>query len=1283
MDAYQAELAAIGNGDSDGYDGLSDDGESPKSPTQITRRGTLPAPAVASQWSTASLRVDRMASSVPLGPMLRRRSGIVSPANAESLCQTLSDLSSKRKTVVFHDPQKLLHDLREDHRRARRSSHQDVLSAPASSSSSSAAASGDATTTPSAAASTSVRVAVRIRPMLRRDLQRTKQVDALRLEKDGVTLSPVTEELSPELRAKASGRPGRSYTYDYVFDSRSTASKPATQSDIHAVMGESLVKEAMAGYNACLFAYGQTGSGKTHTMIGHSQTPEERGILPRVLEGIFAEAEKIAGKVMTPTAVSEGAQNSQTASVKISFIEIYNEMIQDLLVPPRQRKEQSLSIRYNPTIGIIIVDLTEAIATSIDEAQELVDFGMKMRSVGATCMNSRSSRAHTIFTLRLEQTSTAGEMKIAQVQIVDLAGREQEKTSGDDRDRMRERTFINRSLFHLSQCVANLSNKSSIGCQDFTFRNSKLTMVLANSLGRNSMTTMLAAVSPAAADLEETISTLRFASAVKLIKTEAKCNAVNKRDLVSELQSEIERLKAEQVSAPDRALVEKVQQLEALCDQYRESLEQEQLMSKQLAKDRKQALEELGLSVSSDHASLSVGSSGQSVPYLVNLSEDPFLEGCLMYFLKKDEEVTIGSAAGNRIRLDGLGIAAYHCSILHQDAGLVLRMGPPGGTRRPSPEPVSGEGSSRGIMPLPPRTFVNGQRCLEGETDLRHRDRVLLGHAFAFRLVIPSEASKARTCSSSTSNGDNTCLSSPRSPRNCSDQSLERALAEVNDCGNVVVRQLGVFCAGLPPHQRLQFERDVNISAALVDEADLIASLVRPEEGLVFRLQVIMDVLSSTSACTAGTPSLVVAVMAGSRCSSSVLEEDDPCAEGGGDLPQKEEQAQRLSLRFVWSLEKFRRRLEVMRDVYEECQKRGLEEVRRQLRREPYADPWKEIGNGEVQMLLQGLGTAAANNDGESTHSSLSGSSSKLASSTGGACDGKAATSTARPPSLPMSGVSQRVPEINSAAGYPDVSNKLGAVDEEIGYRASRPRRPIWDASTSHSVSEDSGEESNSSVSVPGCTHDWHLAGKRASKQASGHALRCAADQWARHSDGLRILAERRGGHCDDIANSYLPSYGVFDITDASIRSSLSSTPRSTSRTAADWGSLADCFILCKYCSIVGWQCLPGCLIGAPALAVLSHGRRVAGLNAKLGIKNRCQGICLERPLGRPSAAALDGCACPCLRREQPAAKHDAVRRLLQRNCALGRQETKQEPCQVRRRPRGSVTAESRYGALD
>ncbi|CAE8661234.1 unnamed protein product [Polarella glacialis] len=652
----------------------------------------------------------------------------------------------------------------------------------------------------------------------------------------------------------------------------------------------------MDGYNACLFAYGQTGTGKTHTVLGNTYPSEKRGLLPRILEGLF---EELAGR--------KEASEAKDSSVQISYLEIFNEQIHDLLVPPPKSgvPREALQVRYHPILGVMINDLTQSSCSTIEEAMELVDFGTRMRSIAATSMNSRSSRAHTVFTFKFEQTSRDGETQMAQIQLVDLAGREQEKSSSDNKDRLRERQFINTSLFHLSTCILNLS-RGSKAREVCAFRNSRLTLLLANSLSGNSRTGMIAAVSPASSDLDETISTLRFADHVKKIRTSANCNKVNKASVVKQLQEEIAKLRAQMDLNVRTGDGEKVSQLEAICAHFKEALEQEKSRSQALAAERAECLKEMGLSVGAESVSIVVGADRDGgVPYLVNLSDDPYLQGCLMYFLKGPEDVTIGSADSNKVRMSGLGIKAQHCIIRNE------------GNRRLFLHPLTDGAENEKERP---RVFLNGRRVTD-PVEMHHQDRIILGHSCAFRVAVPLTASELKAQKEGGSSG----------PEGGTDDQAEvefdQALAEIEDASTQSFGNLGKYVEDLEHSVGREVARafvcELRRAVPLVDEANQITREMAQD--FVFALQVLTDLCSSKTTA----PEMVVAVTgtAGSR-----------------------------ELKFVWTLEKFTDRLQSMRDLYEEIgDGSNIRVLQRKLEEEPYNNPWREIGDGEVRMMIDGL----------------------------------------------------------------------------------------------------------------------------------------------------------------------------------------------------------------------------------------------------------------------------------------------------------------------------------------
>jgi len=546
-----------------------------------------------------------------------------------------------------------------------------------------------------------------------------------------------------------------------------------------------------------------------------------------------------------------------------------------------------------------------------------------------------------------------------------LAGRETEKTSGDDRERLRERSFINKSLFHLSTCISNLS-RSGGKVQEFTFRNSKLTMVLTNSLGKNSRTSMIAAISPTQADIDETISTLRFAQQVKMIVNTASCNSLNKKDLVTELKSEIQRLRIEQGEqgiVVNKELQDQVSQLEELCKSYQENLAQETERAKQLHDRQKETLIDLGLSVAATSNSIHI-SQDQDVPYLVNLSEDPFLEGCLMYFLQPHEVTSVGSSRNeNKIHLEGLGLAPRHCSIQNDDNETIVL----------SPvEPALDTSDSSADVGGVPRTFLNGQRVI-GPTPIKHQDRLILGHAFAFKVHVPkfsrkrlqSNADGAKSAVPSDSVPADGTLSSSVDAFHLQDagqghQTLAEALAEVQEPNRVLVHHTCQrFTEHLGHDVSKTYVADINRAVGLVEEANVISREVRPQEFLEFRLQLLTDVFSSPM--PSEVPAMVVAVM------TKIPSSSKPASPGEG---MNEASEQTAVMKFVWSFDKFKNRLQWMRDFYAEFQAQGAESCMEKLSREPYSDPWKEIGAAEVQMLLEGLGSTGHETENGTTPTS-------------------------------------------------------------------------------------------------------------------------------------------------------------------------------------------------------------------------------------------------------------------------------------------------------------------------
>ena len=361
---------------------------------------------------------------------------------------------------------------------------------------------------------TSVRVCLRVRPLLPYE----QTVNAQK-----VLSYPNPNQLSLNQHGNH-----HAFTFDYVFDDFST------QSAVYSAAIQPLVDSFLSGYNTTILAYGQTGSGKTHTMgtaasAGGMADDGAVGIIPRVIRDIFR-------------CVHE-RETTHMHTVKVSFLEIYNEEIKDLLNAQQSAHTPQPYIREGPNNSILVANsIEEVVATAQDTLTALIR-GSQCRVVGSTAMNATSSRSHAIFSIILSQrklsppqgdaaasptTSTAspadavlaasGDDEVIQSKFhfVDLAGSERLKRTGAVGDRMKEGININQGLLALGNCISALGGATKAG--HVPFRDSKITRMLQDSLGGNSKTLMIACVSPADVNADETVNTLKYANRAKNIK---------------------------------------------------------------------------------------------------------------------------------------------------------------------------------------------------------------------------------------------------------------------------------------------------------------------------------------------------------------------------------------------------------------------------------------------------------------------------------------------------------------------------------------------------------------------------------------------------------------------------------------------------------------------------------------------------------------------------------------------------------------------------------------------
>eukprot|EP00929_Paragymnodinium_shiwhaense_P032033 TRINITY_DN17827_c0_g1_i1.p1 TRINITY_DN17827_c0_g1~~TRINITY_DN17827_c0_g1_i1.p1 ORF type:complete len:697 (+),score=139.35 TRINITY_DN17827_c0_g1_i1:252-2093(+) len=323
----------------------------------------------------------------------------------------------------------------------------------------------------------------------------------------------------------------------------------ATQQTLYEELGQAMLEGALEGFNNCIFAYGQTGSGKSFSVLGSKG--DARGLLPRVVEGLFEQVEQFP----------EG----KSCKTLVGFMEIYNEQVRDLLASPTpDGKPTSLQPRQHPVLGVVVPGLTKAAVGSCPEVMELIEFGSSMRHVSATAMNATSSRSHCIFTVELSISGgdACEGVRKSQTHLVDLAGSERSGRTKATGTRLQEGNSINKSLTTLARVIAALA-KNNKKKQVAPFRDSKLTFILKESLSGNSKTAMIAAISPNLVDFEETLSTLKFAQSAKEVRTNAVVNEVNEKSLEAQLRQQVEELKS-QLSAIEGERSEDARRFSAL-----------------------------------------------------------------------------------------------------------------------------------------------------------------------------------------------------------------------------------------------------------------------------------------------------------------------------------------------------------------------------------------------------------------------------------------------------------------------------------------------------------------------------------------------------------------------------------------------------------------------------------------------------------------------------------------------------------------------------------------------
>uniref|UniRef100_A0A6Q2Y8V5 Kinesin motor domain-containing protein n=1 Tax=Esox lucius TaxID=8010 RepID=A0A6Q2Y8V5_ESOLU len=318
----------------------------------------------------------------------------------------------------------------------------------------------------------------------------------------------------------------KAFTYDYVYDPASEQEEVFNSAVLPLLCG------LFKGYHATVLAYGQTGSGKTFSMGGTYTSAQENeptvGVIPRVVKWIFQEMEK---------------RTDCEFSLSVSYLEIYNEDILDLLCPSVSKdKPSAINIREDPKEGIKIIGLIEKEVFSAQEMVGCLELGNSARTVGSTAMNAASSRSHAIFTITLEQRRGVDKSNVvSKLHLVDLAGSERQKKTKAEGDRLKEGISINRGLLSLGNVISALGDESKKG-SFVPYRDSKLTRLLQDSLGGNSHTLMIACVSPADSNIEETLNTLRYADRARKIKNKPVVNVDPQAAEMKRLKQQVQEL---------------------------------------------------------------------------------------------------------------------------------------------------------------------------------------------------------------------------------------------------------------------------------------------------------------------------------------------------------------------------------------------------------------------------------------------------------------------------------------------------------------------------------------------------------------------------------------------------------------------------------------------------------------------------------------------------------------------------------------------------------------------
>lgn len=373
-------------------------------------------------------------------------------------------------------------------------------------------------------------VAVRMRPLGNKEIEREEFEIVRIMDKKLVILMDPLELMNAKGALGKNRSKEKQYAFDFAFDENTE------QKEIFEKTTKFLVEGILEGYNATVFAYGATGAGKTYTMLGTESNP---GNMFLTLKELFIKITQ--HKLMN------------SYDIRVSFMEIYNEMIRDLIVV----SDDVLDLREDKDKGITVAGLSEVEVNSPEDVMELLFFGNQNRTQEATGANETSSRSHAILQIVVESkdkvSGTTAEIAVGKLSLIDLAGSERAAKTNNRGIRMIEGANINRSLLALGNCInALVDNMKKSSKNHIPYRDSKLTRLLKDSLGGNSRTVMIANISPGNESYEDTHNTLKYANRAKNIKTSLKKNVHNVEyhvskytQIINQLKNEVSTLKRE------------------------------------------------------------------------------------------------------------------------------------------------------------------------------------------------------------------------------------------------------------------------------------------------------------------------------------------------------------------------------------------------------------------------------------------------------------------------------------------------------------------------------------------------------------------------------------------------------------------------------------------------------------------------------------------------------------------------------------------------------------------